>query len=183
MKKISIFMAVVIVLSIIIAGCGGDATTTTTTTTAASEGAKAGDKVAVDYVGTLEDSTEFDSSRDRGPLEFTVGAGQMIAGFDAAVVGMKVGDTKTVTLPPEQAYGLHRDDLLLRFTEDQLPEGITYTVGQKVPLQLSGGGTTYGTVTEVKAGYIVVDANHELAGKTLIFEITMVSITPAAANP
>ncbi len=180
MKITGIVILVVIALSLILTGCGDGASTTTTQ--ASGEGAKAGDKVAVDYTGTLEDSTEFDSSRDREPLEFTVGAGQMIAGFDAAVVGMKVGETKTVTIPPEQAYGLHRDDRVLRFEREEF-SGSLPSVGDKIPLQNAMGQVVYYAVVEVTPDYVAVDTNHELAGKTLIFEITMVSITPGSATP
>jgi len=179
MKKLyTVLVISLFIVSLILTGCGNGATTTSTS--ASSESAKAGDQVAVDYTGTLEDGTEFDSSRDRGPLEFTVGAGQMIAGFDAAVVGMKVGDTKTVTLPPEEAYGLYDESKVLKFGREEFGGNLP-SVGDKIPLQNSMGQVNYYPVIKVTPDYVEVDINHELAGKTLIFEITMVSITPAAA--
>jgi len=147
----------------LIAGCGETLT------------AQDGDYVSVHYTGTLNDGTKFDSSHDRGQtLEFTVSAGQMIAGFDNAVKGMKVGETKTVTLPPEEAYGLHRDDLLIEFSRDELPESLKNAqVGDLVTL---GSDPSPKPIVEATESYIIVDANHELAGQELIFEIEMVEI-------
>ena len=134
-----------IVTSVLIAGCGGEETTTiepTTTATGYQGPAKAGDTVAVHYIGTLDDGTQFDSSRDRGQtLSFVVGAGQMITGFDNAVKGMKVGEIKTVMLPPEEAYGPYLEELLVEFSRDELPEDLQDPqVGQLVRLTLHTGG-------------------------------------------
>jgi len=164
---------------LLIAGCGGEATTTTEPTTTENLGpAGAGDTVAVHYVGTLDDGTQFDSSRERGQtLSFMVGAGQMIAGFDNAVVGMKVGETKTVTLPPEETYGPHLEELLIEFSRDELPEDMQNAqVGDLVMLTLQTGGVIQKPIVEVTDTYIIVDTNHELAGEALTFEIELVSI-------
>ena len=111
--KYLLIICALLISSLLIVGCGGEATTTTETMQESGP-AKAGDTVAVHYVGTLDDGTEFDSSRKRGQtLSFVVGAGQMIAGFDNAVKGMMVGETKTVTLPPEEAYGPYRQELVV----------------------------------------------------------------------
>lgn len=151
----------------LIAGCEGDP-----------QVAEVGDTVSVHYVGTLDDGTEFDSSRKRGEtLSFVVGSGQMITGFDNAVVGMKVGETKTVTLLPEEAYGEYDEELLLEFSRDELPEGMENPqVGQSILLTVPGGGSIPKPIVEVTDTYIIVDANNELAGETLTFEIEMVSI-------
>ena len=179
-----LIICTLIVTSVLIAGCGGEETTTTeavpTVTVNGQElgPVKAGDTVAVHYVGTLGDGTQFDSSHDRGEtLGFTVGAGQMIMGFDNAVVGMKVGEIKTVTLPPEEAYGPYLEELLIEFSRDELPEDLQNPqVGNLVILTLQTGGTIQKPIVEVTDTYITVDANHELAGEALTFEIELVSI-------
>jgi peptidylprolyl isomerase len=139
--------------------------------------AKAGDTVSVHYTGTLQDSTVFDTSLGKEPLSFTIGAGQMITGFENAVIGMKVGEKKTVTLPPEQAYGAYRNDLIITMERSKFPGSMTLTIGQKVQLQNSYGQTFNATIVNINAATVTLDANHELAGKTLIFEIELVSIS------
>ncbi|MDA0988281.1 MAG: FKBP-type peptidyl-prolyl cis-trans isomerase [Chloroflexi bacterium] len=129
-----------------------------------------GDRVSVHYTGTLDSGEEFDSSRDRGTLSFTIGAREMIAGFDAAVNGMKVGESKTVRLEPEDAYGMPSDDLIIDFPIDQLPEGLT--VGGSVLFQ----NGVQGLILEINSETFKVDANHRLAGQSLTFEIELVSI-------
>jgi len=148
---------------------------------------KAGDHVQVDYIGRLEDGTVFDTSikdvateagmynsnRDYQPLGFTVGRGEMIPGFDKGVVGMVVGEEKTLTIPPEKAYGNYRDDLLTSHPIEELRSaGITPEVGTKIRT----GQGQIGTITNVTDTEVVVDFNHELAGKTLIFNVTLVFI-------
>ncbi len=137
---------------------------------------KDNDKVSVHYTGTLEDGEVFDSSREREPLSFTVGAGQMIPGFDAAVKGMKVKEVKKVTIPAEEAYGDPRPELVQEVSKKQLPEDIEPYVGQQLASQLSNGQQITVYVTDIKDESIVVDANHPLAGKPLTFEIELVSI-------
>ena len=146
-----------------------------------------GDYVQVDYVGKLEDGTVFDTSvkdvaieagiynqkRDYQPLGFTVGAGEMITGFDKGVVGMAVGENKTLIIPPEEAYGAYREDLLItRPMEELTTAGITPVVGEKI---ITARGQVV-TITDVTDTDVVIDFNHELAGKTLIFDVTLVSI-------
>ncbi len=111
-------------------------------------------------------------------MTFTIGDGKMIAGFDNAVRGMKVGEIKTVTLPPEEAYGPYRPELVVTLSRDQFPEGMTVSIGQQVPMQNELGQQFIATVIELGQDTATVDANHPLAGKTLIFEIELVSITP-----
>lgn len=137
---------------------------------------EAGDHIKVHYTGTLDDGSVFDSSVDREPLEFTAGAGQMIKGFDAAVIGMKVGEVKTVTIPAEDAYGVHDDELILSFSKDELPEGVDPKVGDEIPLSGPGGRIINAPVIEVTDTTIIVDANHRLAGKDLTFEIELVEL-------
>jgi peptidylprolyl isomerase len=137
---------------------------------------KNGDVVKVDYTGTLKDGTMFDTSKGREPLEFTVGTGQMIAGFDSAVVGMKVGQTKTVTIPAAQAYGEHRDDMMLEVPKTQLPPDMTPKVGDHLATIQPNGRQLEVVITAVSDSSVTIDANHFLAGKDLTFEITLVEI-------
>ena len=130
---------------------------------------KAGDKVSVHYTGTLDDGKQFDSSKGREPLSFTVGAGQMIAGFDAGVVGMKVGESKKIHIDAKDAYGERSDEFVVNVPASQAPQGLQ--VGQKVAL-----GGRPAVVTKITPDTVTVDANHELAGQALNFEIELVSI-------
>jgi peptidylprolyl isomerase len=138
--------------------------------------AAVGDKVAVNYTGSLQDGTIFNSSEGKDPLSFTIGAGQMITGFENAVIGMKVGETKTVTLTPDQAYGYYRNDLIFTLDRSKFPQSLTIAIGTKVQLQNSQGQTYVATIVEFNSTSVTVDANPELAGKILIFEIELVSI-------
>ncbi|HEX74745.1 MAG TPA: peptidylprolyl isomerase [Dehalococcoidia bacterium] len=138
--------------------------------------AKDGDTVKVHYTGTLEDGTVFDTSVEREPLEFTLGEGTLISGFEEAVKGMQVGQSKTVTIPAEEAYGPHRDDLVLVIERDQLPEGLNPEVGQQLQMQQTNDRTIAVIVTDVSETTITVDANHHLAGKDLTFEIELLEI-------
>ena len=135
-----------------------------------------GNTVQVEYTGKLKDGTVFDSSVGRDPLEFTVGAGQMIAGFDKAVLGMKVGESKTVTISAADAYGPPRDDLFTTVNRTELPDNVTPEVGLQLQgVRQDGSIATY-TITAVTNTTVTVDANHPLAGKDLIFEIKLLSI-------
>jgi len=135
-----------------------------------------GDTVKVHYKGTLEDGTVFDTSRGREPLEFTLGGGTIIPGFEEAVKGMQVGQTKTVTIPAEEAYGPHRDELVMVIERDKLPEGLNPAIGQQLQMQQADGRTAVVVVTDVSETTITIDANHPLAGKDLTFEIELVEI-------
>ena len=136
---------------------------------------KDGDTVKVHYTGTLEDGTVFDSSREREPLEFTLGGGMLIPGFEKAVVDMSVGDSTTVTIPADEAYGQRNDEMVIDVAKDQVPEHITPEVGMLLQLE-SEGGVMEVVITEVKDDSITLDANHPLAGKDLTFEIELVEI-------
>ncbi len=138
--------------------------------------AKKGDRVKVHYTGKLTDGSVFDSSRDREPLEFELGAGMMISGFDAAVTGMKVGDTKTAEIPSAEAYGEHNDEMVISVPKTQLPEGLTPEVGQQLGMQQPNGQSIPVRVTKVEEESIEIDANHPLAGKDLVFDLELVEI-------
>lgn len=138
--------------------------------------AQNGNKVKVHYTGKLTDGTVFDSSRDREPLEFTIGAKQMIAGFEQGVIGMGLGESKTVNIPSDQAYGPVNDQLLVEMPyEDQLKQ-MDVKIGTELPAQLANGNQIMVVVKEIRETTILVDANHPLAGKDLIFDIEMVEI-------
>lgn len=129
-----------------------------------------GDKVAIHYTGKLEDQTVFDSSEKRDPLEFTLGDKNIIIGMNKAVQGMVPGESKTVSIPPEEAYGSYNDKLVFEVPTENLPPGVT----AGTPLRDPQGGMVL--VKEVNGEKSVLDANHMLAGKTLIFEIKLVGI-------
>jgi FKBP-type peptidyl-prolyl cis-trans isomerase 2 len=137
---------------------------------------KKGDVVRVHYTGTLLDGTQFDSSVGRNPLEFTVGAGQMIAGFDAGVLGMAIGEKKTLQIDPENAYGLSNPEAIIEFPKDNVPAEMQLEVGMQLNLQNEYGQPVPVVVLEVKDDVIIMDANHSLAGKDLIFEVEIVEI-------
>lgn len=138
--------------------------------------ASPGDTVQVHYAGRLEDGTVFDSSEGRDPLEFTLGAGQVIPGFEKAVVGMEVGDKATTRIPPEEAYGPRSDELVLRVQRSQFPEGVTPEVGQRFQMQTEEGSAVRVVVTEAHDESVEIDANHPLAGKALTFDVQLVKI-------
>lgn len=136
-----------------------------------------GKKVKVHYVGTLDDGTKFDSSRDRNePLEFTCMAGQMIKGFDAAVKDMKVGQVVDVHIPAAEAYGERRDDLMQTVPVNMLPGAENLTAGDKVMLASPSGQPFPATVAKVEDGNITFDMNHEMAGKDLNFNIELLEV-------
>ncbi|MFQ6007409.1 MAG: peptidylprolyl isomerase [Candidatus Zixiibacteriota bacterium] len=139
--------------------------------------AKSGDTVKVHYTGKLEDGSVFDSSRDREPFELTIGSGMTIPGFENGIVGMAVGDTITITIPPEEAYGPRREDLVSTISRDQIPPNITPEVGQQLQMQHPSGNIINVTITDVMPDSVTFDANHPLAGKTLIFEIELMEIS------
>lgn len=137
---------------------------------------KKGDKIRVHYTGTLLDGTQFDSSVGRSPLEFTVGAGQMIKGFDAGVEGMAVGEKKTIQIDPDNGYGQKDPEAIIEFPASNVPEGMTLEIGQQINLQNQYGQPVPVVVLEVKEDVIIMDANHFLAGKDLVFEVEIVEI-------
>ncbi len=138
--------------------------------------AKSGDTVRIHYTGTLADGTQFDSSAGRDPLEFALGGGQVIPGFDSAVDGMSVGESKTVTIEPDQAYGQRHDQLVQRVSRSALPEDMEPAVGMHLQSQSPEGQIMDLVVTEVDDENITVDANHPLSGHALTFDIELVEI-------
>lgn len=140
------------------------------------EVAKKGNRVKVHYTGKLQDGTIFDSSIEREPLEFVVGDGNMIKGFDKAVEGMQKGETVTANIPSSEAYGERRADMMVDVPIDQVPENINPAVGQQLSIQQANGQAMPVVVTAVSEDKITLDANHPLAGKDLTFEINLVEI-------
>jgi peptidylprolyl isomerase len=137
--------------------------------------ARAGDTVRVHYTGTLDDGSVFDSSRGREPLEFTVGAGDVIAGFDQAVTGMRVGDEKTVTIAADDAYGQRRPELMVAVPRSEFPPHLTPARGERIEMS-QGGELFLVTVREITEERVVLDANHPLAGEALTFALALVEI-------
>ncbi|WPP52558.1 FKBP-type peptidyl-prolyl cis-trans isomerase [Catalinimonas niigatensis] len=139
--------------------------------------AKNGNTVKVHYTGKLKDGTVFDSSLQRNePLEFTLGQGNMIAGFEKAVDGMKVGDSTVADIPVGEAYGEVREDMILEVPKKDVPENITPEVGQRLAVQQKDGQSIPVTIAKVSEESITLDANHPLAGKDLVFEIELLEI-------
>ena len=138
--------------------------------------------VSVNYKGTLEDGTVFDSSEGRHPLEIQMGEGQVIKGFEGALEGMELNEKKTFTLDPEDAYG-HRDEAYVHsFARSELPEGMDPKVGLTVGLTTPEGQQIPARITEVDKKGITVDLNHPLAGESLTFEIEVVDISETATQ-
>lgn len=138
--------------------------------------AKDGDTVKIHYTGKLQDGTVFDSSAGREPLSFTIGSGQVIPGFEEAVIGMVENETKNVTIPVDRAYGPRNEELLINVPRSQVPSDINPEEGQRLQLQGPGNQPVLVVVTEVTDEHIVLDANPPLAGKELIFDIELLEI-------
>lgn len=138
--------------------------------------AKHGDTVKVHYTGKLDDGTVFDTSVDRDPLQFTIGEGQIIPSFEQAVLGMNPGESKTIKIPTDEAYGTHREEMVMVVDRNQLPADLNPEVGQQLQSRQPGGRTIVVTVTDVSESSVTVDANHPLAGKDLNFDIQLIEI-------
>ena len=139
--------------------------------------AKAGDTVKVHYTGKLADGTVFDTSLNEEPLQFTIGEGQVIPGFEEAVIGMSTGQTKITKIRSDKAYGSYREDMVLVVERDRLPADMQPEVGQQLEMQNPDGTSFVLTVKEVGESNVTLDANHPLAGKDLRFDIQLVEIT------
>jgi peptidylprolyl isomerase len=143
---------------------------------------QSGDTVKVHYHGRLTDGTTFDSSEGRDPLEFQVGSGMVIAGFDNGVVGMLVGDKKTVHIPVDDAYGPKNPDMIIEFPKEQVPSDMPMEIGMRLNLNNSQGQMVPVVITEIQEAAILLDANHPLAGEDLVFDIELVEIIGAPSR-
>lgn len=139
--------------------------------------AKEGDTVKVHYTGKLANGEVFDSSEGRQPLEFTIGNGSLIPGFEKGVVGMDVGDTKTIEISPEEGYGERRDELVVEVNKNDFPDTVTPALGQRLQIRQQGSDPIVVTITELKEETVTLDANHPLAGYTLFFDVELVSVS------
>jgi len=166
-KTYAFILGIMLAGALLASGCGGASSSAT---------AEDGNTVKVHYTGTLDDGSVFDTSVGREPLEFTLGLGQMIAGFENAVRGMQVGQSKTVIIPADEAYGQYRDDLVLVVERSQLPQDREPEVGQQLYMQQPNGSTITVVITELTETTATLDANHRLAGKDLTFEIELIDI-------
>ncbi|WP_076792129.1 peptidylprolyl isomerase [Chlorobium sp. KB01] len=138
--------------------------------------AKEGDIVKVHYTGTLDDGTMFDTSADREPLEFTIGGGQVIRGFDIAVMDMAPGEIRVSVIAPEDAYGVHSRELVTDVDRERFPADMELEIGQQLQVGLTDGQQAIVMVVDLSDTSVTLDANHPLAGQTLTFEIELVEI-------
>ena len=138
--------------------------------------AQYGDTVTVHYTGRLENGDVFANSQGDEPIEVTIGDGQYIPGFERGVVGMKVGETKTVTIPPEEAFGTRREELVVKVARSQFPERLVPAIGQQFQIRQEGGEPLEVTVSDLDDETVTLDANHPLAGYTLTFSIQLVEV-------
>lgn len=163
LRYVPVLLFILALMTVVpILGCGGEG------------GAKEGDTVRVHYTGTLDDGTVFDSSVDGEPLEFTVGEGEVIDGFDQAVLGMKPGESKTVHIPVDEAYGSYNDELVFDMERSKFPDDVE--VDDRFTLTRTDGQQISIKVIAVTESTVTVDANHQLAGEDLNFEIELVEI-------
>jgi len=137
---------------------------------------KEGDKVKVHYTGTLDDGSVFDSSKERQPLEFQIGSGQIIPGFEKAVLELNPGDSTRVDIPSAEAYGDVREDMIVNVEREKLPADIDPEVGMQLQLQQPDGNALPVVVSEVSESHVTIDANHPLAGRDLTFEIELLEV-------
>lgn len=139
--------------------------------------ARSGDRVRVHYTGTLENGAIFSNTyEEEEPFEFTIGEGSVLPSFGNALVGMNEGDTKTISVPPEDAYGQHRREFVYNMERAQVPANLELELGKKLQVRLSGGKTQIVTITAITEDSVILDANDPLAGKTLTFEIELLEI-------
>ena len=131
------------------------------------------------YTGSFTDGAVFDSSLDREPFEFTIGRGMVIPGLENGIIGMNKGESKTLNIPAEEAYGLHREDLLTVIGRSQMPANIDLKIGMVLQTRSPDGGTTSVIVRDMNDENVTLDFNHPLAGKELIFEVNLITISPA----
>lgn len=174
-KTCVVLLGILLLVTGLVPGCTGETGTAIPGETGPTL-AKDGDTVKVHYTGMLADSTVFATSVGSEPLEFTIGEGKMIPDFEEAIVGMQAGDSKTVNIPAEQAYGPRRDGMVVAVARDELPEGLEPEVGQQLQSIRADGSIALVTVVNVTDTRIEVDTNHPLAGEDLTFEIELLEI-------
>jgi peptidylprolyl isomerase len=138
--------------------------------------AKDGDTVKVHYTGRLENGEVFGTTKDEEPLELTLGSGKIIPGFEKGIAGMEVGDTKTITVPPGEAYGPRRKELIVDIKKTDLPEDITPAIGKQLQIRQKDGNPIEVAITDMDEDTVTLDANHPLAGNTLLFEVELLEI-------
>jgi FKBP-type peptidyl-prolyl cis-trans isomerase 2 len=173
MKRYVLLASALLLIVAMLVGCGDNNGVADT-----DGGAAVGDRVTVNYAGSLDDGTVFASSEGEGPLTFVIGDGTMLAGFDETVRGMKVGDIKSVVIPAAEAYGEYREDLVVVLSREELPEDLE--VGGQVSLQnITSGETRSFTVVDITDDEVTLDGNHPLAGQGLTFMIELVALEPA----
>jgi peptidylprolyl isomerase len=165
--QIALILILVLASIILISGCNSNEGTSA---------AKEGSTVKVHYTGKLDDGTVFDTSIERDPLEFTIGDGDVIPGFEQAVIGMTPGELKTVTIPAEEAYGPYDEELVIEVDRSKIPEDIEPEIGMQLQGTLESGAVIQYTVIAVSESTVTLDANHPLAGKDLTFDIELVDI-------
>lgn len=139
--------------------------------------AKLGDQVKVHYTGKLDNGMVFDSSVDQTPLEFSIGEGDVIAGFEEAVIGMSPGDFKTITIPYSEAYGPYDEELVMVIDREQIPSDIELEIGQELQIRQETGEIIPVVVREISESDVILDANHPLAGEDLTFDLELVEIS------
>lgn len=138
--------------------------------------AKDGDQVKVHYTGQLENGDVFDSSRQRDPLEFVIGSGNVLPGFENGIIDMEVGDSKRITISPEEGYGEKREELVVTVMRNEFPDHIAPAVGQQLQIKQEKGDILNVNITALDEESITLDANHPLAGHTLLFEVELMEI-------
>ncbi len=138
--------------------------------------AQLGDTVKVMYIGSLNDGTVFDQSKKDAPIQFTLGKQQLLPGFELSIIDMEVGETKKITIPAKEAYGEHQEDSVVEVTRSRLPDNLEPQIGQRLEVQDKDDNPLTVTITNLTKNTVTLDANHQLAGKDLTFEITLTEI-------
>ena len=139
-------------------------------------GAKSGDTVKINFTGRLEDGTVIETSKDRDPLEFKIGEGNVIAGLEKGVIGMAAGDQKTIVVPPEDGFGQPQEDLVVEIKRSEFPEGVEFAVDAYLNIESSDGKEFQARVVEIKEDSVILDANHPLSGIPINYEVELLEI-------
>lgn len=182
---LAVVCVVLLALALLVAGCtsknetsANASPTSSPVSSGSGVGVQNGDMAEIEYTGTLANGTEFDSSKDRGPFQFVVGAGTAIAGFDNQIRGMTVGQSKKFTLTPDEAYGEYDPTLIKSMPIGFIPEGENVTIGDTITL-FNGEAYFPAKVIDLNVTNVTFDLNHQLAGQTLTFDVKLVNLTPA----